>query len=68
MSKAVKARKVDITWDNLNTKYNIVESVNKYGYYKISADEIKEFYEPRLAVKFDHYDERPKLFDDFTYY
>ena len=45
MSKAVKARKVDITWDNLNTKYNIVESVNKYGYYKISADEIKEFYE-----------------------
>lgn len=62
MSKAVKARKVDITWDNLNTKYNIVESVNKYGYYKISADEIKEFYEPRLAVKFDHYDERPKLF------
>lgn len=52
MSKAVKARKVDITWDNLNAKYNIVESVNKYGYYKISADEIKEFYEPRLAVKF----------------
>lgn len=48
MSKAVKARKVDITWDNLNTKYNIVESVNKYGYYKISADEIKEFYERKL--------------------
>ncbi len=64
MSKVTKARKIDITWDYLNTKYNIVEAVNKQGYFRISAEEIKEFHEPRLAVKFDHYDDRPKLFLD----
>ncbi|WP_282003630.1 type II restriction enzyme [Veillonella denticariosi] len=62
MSKPIKARKIDVTWNNLNNKYNIVEAIDNEGYFKISADEIKEFQEPRLAVKFDHSDDRPKLF------
>lgn len=62
MSKISKARKIDETWEKLNKKYNIVKTINSIGYYKISADEIKEFQEPRLAVKFDHSDDRPKLF------
>lgn len=62
MSKISKARKIDEIWEKLNKKYNIVKTINSIGYYKISADEIKEFQEPRLAVKFDHSDDRPKLF------
>lgn len=62
MCKISKARKIDETWEKLNKKYKIVEIINSIGYYKISADEIKEFQEPRLAVKFDHSDDRPKLF------
>ena len=62
MCKISKARKIDETWERLNKKYKIVETINSIGYYKISADEIKEFQEPRLAVKFDHSDDRPKLF------
>ena len=62
MCKISKARKIDETWEKLNKKYKIVETINSIGYYKISADEIKEFQEPRLAVKFDHSDDRPKLF------
>lgn len=62
MCKISKARKIDETWEKLNEKYKIVETINSIGYYKISADEIKEFQEPRLAVKFDHSDDRPKLF------
>ena len=62
MCKISKARKIDETWEKLNKKYKIVETINSIGYYKISADEIKEFQEPRLAVKFDYSDDRPKLF------
>lgn len=62
MSKAKKVRKIDATWSRLNEKYNIIEAIDTYGFFKISADDIKEFQEPRLAVKFDHYDDRPELF------
>lgn len=62
MCKISRARKIDETWENLNDKYDIVETIDSIGYYKISADEIKEFQEPRLAVKFDHSEDRPKLF------
>ncbi len=57
-----KARKIDTTWQKLDAKYNIVSAVKANGIYKISADEIKEFQEPRLAVKFDHKEDRPELF------
>ena len=60
----IKKRKIDITWSNLDSKYNIVHNVNLNGYFIISADMIKEFQEPRLAVKFDHSDDRPELFID----
>ena len=63
----IKKRKIDITWSNLNSKYNIVHNVNLNGYFIISADMIKEFQEPRLAVKFDHSDDRPELFNYFTH-
>ena len=62
MSKAKKKRKIDITWTKLNDKYNLLEVIKDKGYYIISAKQIREFHEARLAVKFDHSDARPDLF------
>lgn len=52
----------DIAWENLFDKYEILSNIEKEGIYKISADKIKEFREPRLMVKFDHTRDLPKLF------
>ena len=61
-TKSKKERKIDVTWTNLNNKYNIIEAINKIGYFIISAKQIGEFQEARLAVKFDYSDARPELF------
>lgn len=61
-TKTKKERKIDVTWTNLNDKYNIIEAINKVGYFIISAKQIGEFQEARLAVKFDNSDARPELF------
>ena len=51
-------------WKKLFEKYNIIEEVDKHGYFKIKAEAIKEFREPRLMTKFDEYSAMPKLFRD----
>ena len=62
MSKKSKNRKIDVTWNKLNDKHNILDAINDKGSFIISAKEIGEFQEARLAVKFDHSDARPELF------
>ena len=62
MSKAKKKRKIDITWTKLNDKHHILDAIKDKGYFIISAKQIGEFQEARLAVKFDHSDARPELF------
>ena len=62
MSKKSKNRKIDVTWNKLNDKHNILDAIKDKGYFIISAKEIGEFQEARLAVKFDHSDARPELF------
>lgn len=62
MSKPTKSRKIDVTWTKLNEKYNILDTIKNKGYFIISAKEIGEFQEARLAVKFDYSDARPELF------
>lgn len=62
MSKAKKKRKIDITWTKLNDKYHILDAIKDKGYFIISAKQIGEFQEARLAVKFDYSDARPELF------
>ena len=64
MSKAKKKRKIDITWTKLNDKYHILDAIKDKGYFIISAKQIGEFQEARLAVKFDHSDARPDLFEE----
>jgi len=59
-----KFSKNDKAWEKLFDKYKIVEQIEKNGYFKISATQIKEFREPRLMVKFDHTVNLPKLFSE----
>ncbi|MDU0925024.1 MAG: hypothetical protein E6882_05555 [Veillonella sp.] len=62
MSKSKKKRKIDITWTKLNDKHHILDAIKDKGYFIISAKQIGEFQEARLAVKFDYSDARPDLF------
>ena len=49
-------------WEKLFSKYDIVSHVNIDGQFRISAEQIKEFREPRLMTKFDHRNNLPELF------
>lgn len=52
----------DQAWESLFNKYDILNQIDIKGSYKISAEQIKEFREPRLMAKFDHTVNLPKLF------
>ena len=50
-------------WNLLFDKYNIVNEINKNGYFEIAADEIKTSgREPRLMTKFDSSENLPDIF------
>lgn len=49
-------------WRQLFEKYNILKTVNQHGYFEISANQIKEFREPRLMTKFDQKSNLPDTF------
>jgi len=54
----------DIAWEQLFSKYDILNQIAINGQFQISATQIKEFREPRLMAKFDHTINLPKLFAD----
>ena len=56
--------KLDESWEKLFNKYDILKKIEENDIFEISADEIKEFREPRLMTKFDWSKSRPKLFRD----
>ena len=56
--------KLDTAWEKLFKKYNIKEEVEEKGFYIITADQIREFREPRLMTKFDHNEDLPILFKE----
>lgn len=62
MNKSSETSKNDQAWANLFTKYNILDHINRKGFYEISAVQINEFREARLMTKFDHRVNLPKLF------
>ena len=49
-------------WRQLFGKYNILKTVNQDGYFEISANQIKEYREPRLMTKFDQRSNLPDIF------
>ncbi len=57
--------KNEIAWSYLFEKYNIVESIEKNGFFEITAEQIKESgREPRLMTKFDSSENLPLKFSE----
>lgn len=54
----------DVAWEQLFSRYDILQHINNDGFYNISSAQIRDFREPRLMVKFDHSYNLPKLFSD----
>lgn len=54
----------DTAWQKLFDKYHILDEVDRQGRFVISANQIKEFREPRLMTKFDHKVNLPQIFSD----
>ncbi len=49
-------------WEEIFKDFNIIEEVNKNGWYKITADQIRNYKEPRLMTKFDYSAQLPVIF------
>ena len=54
--------KNDKAWEKLFEEHKILSRIDKEGFFKISAEQIKKFREPRLMTKFDHKINLPKIF------
>lgn len=54
--------KTEQAWNELFGKYGITDCVRRDGSFRISAEQIKEFREPRLMAKFDHRKNLPSVF------
>lgn len=52
----------DDAWESLFDKYHILDEIDRNGQFVISANQIKEFREPRLMTKFDHKINLPNIF------
>lgn len=52
----------DAAWESLFDKYHILAEIERNGQFVISANQIKEFREPRLMTKFDHRINLPNIF------
>ena len=59
---AFRRGKTESSWGKLFDKYDIVEHVKRDGVFRITAEQIKEFREPRLMAKFDHKKNLPSAF------
>lgn len=53
---------IDDKWELLFDRYKIAEKVSMSGLFSITADQIREFKEPRLMTKFDTRESLPKVF------
>ncbi len=56
--------KNDLSWGELFKSHNILENIEKHGFFGISATQIRKLREPRIMCKFDHKLNLPKLFKD----
>ncbi|MCI8814816.1 MAG: transcriptional regulator [Lachnospiraceae bacterium] len=61
MSEKIKSQN-DKAWEFLFEKYAILSHIERDGKFIISSPQIKEYREPRLMAKFDHYINLPQIF------
>lgn len=53
---------IDEKWELLFDRYEIAKKVSESGLFSITADQIREYKEPRLMTKFDTRESLPKVF------
>lgn len=51
-------------WEDIFNDYPVLEEIDKKGFFKITADQIRVYKEPRLMAKFDFSKQLPKIFKD----
>lgn len=56
--------KNDVAWGKIFEKHDVLKKIERNGIFKISANEIREFREPRLMTKFDHKINLPAIFSE----
>ena len=49
-------------WDDIFLDFNILDEIDSNGYFKITADQIRNYKEPRLMTKFDFSKQLPEVF------
>ena len=59
-----RTKRGDAIWDELNSTYNLLDTILETGIAEIAASEIKALRgeEPRLLTKYDSYDSLPGFF------
>lgn len=51
-------------WEDIFRDFDVLGIIAKTGYFKISADQIREYKEPRLMAKFDFSRQLPRIFKE----
>ena len=51
-------------WEDIFEDYNVLDKIEQNGFFKITADQIREYKEPRLMAKFDYSKQLPKVFKE----
>lgn len=51
-------------WEDIFNDYNVISEINDKGFFKITADQIRVYKEPRLMAKFDFSKQLPKVFKE----
>jgi hypothetical protein len=57
----VRTTTISDAWEELFSRYQILEVIEQTGHYEIDADTIKQIKEPRLMTKFDSSGNLPKI-------
>ena len=51
-------------WEDIFKDYDVLNKIDKFDNFIITADEIRKYKEPRLMAKFDYYKQLPKIFKE----
>ncbi|MBK4729235.1 translation elongation factor [Oxynema sp. CENA135] len=64
MTKKSGQTKNDIAWEKLFNHYDILNEIERFGFYEIDSSTINQHRESRLMAKFDHIANLPKVFEE----
>ena len=51
----------DEAWEKIFARWDALEQIRENGVFRVSADQIREYREPRLMAKFDHHVNLPEI-------